>query len=199
MSTNASFGISVCWFRGWTLVLKQAWILFSTTFCLFNTLAAGVWTVSTNASFGISVCRFRWRAPVLKHEWILNCTTSTKSLGKESWRYVDQISPRLLPWYLEFILNSEKRNKYAETVLFATFKQFQSLHWFENFYLISSQVRFKRGESQTYAQITQLHQRYPLVEEFSNSEWVYLSDHSKCSKKATLKASRQKSRLEKRD
>ena len=155
--------------------------------------------MSANPSFGISVCGFRWRVPVMKHEWILNRTSPTKFLGKETWRYIDQISPRLLPWYLEFILNSEIRNKYAETVLFATFKQFQSLHWFKIYYLISSQCRFKRRESQSYAQITQLHQRYPLVKDFSNSEWVYLSDHSKCSKKATLKASRQKSRLEKRD
>ena len=29
---------------------------------------------------------------------------------------IDQISLRLLPWYLEFILNSELRTKYAETV-----------------------------------------------------------------------------------
>ena len=29
---------------------------------------------------------------------------------------IDQISPRLLPWSLEFILNSEIRIKYAETV-----------------------------------------------------------------------------------
>ena len=35
-------------------------------------------------------------------------------LGKENWRYIDQISPRLLPWFLEFILNSELRIKYAE-------------------------------------------------------------------------------------
>ena len=29
---------------------------------------------------------------------------------------IDQISPRLLPWSLEFTLNSELRIKYAETV-----------------------------------------------------------------------------------
>ena len=156
--------------------------------------------MSTNASFGISVCKFRRRAPVLKHKWILNCTTPTRSLVKESWRYIDQISPRLLPWYLEFILNSEIRNKYAETVPFATFKQIQSLHWFETSYSISSEGRIIKGESQSYAQITHFHQRYPLVNEFSNSELVYLSDHSQYSKKIPyIKSARQKSRLEKRD
>ena len=35
---------------------------------------------------------------------------------------IDQISPRLLPWYLEFILKSELRIKYAETVPFPKFK-----------------------------------------------------------------------------
>ena len=46
-------------------------------------------------------------------------------LGKETWRYIDQISPRLRPWYLEFILISEIRIEYAETV-HSWFKQFHS-------------------------------------------------------------------------
>ena len=137
----------------------------------FHTLAAGVYTVSINASFGIGVCGFRWQAPVLKHEWILNCTTPTRLLGKESWRYIDQISPRLLPWYLEFILSSQIRIKYAETV-HSWFNQFHSLHWFEIPYSIPSQVRLIRGESQSYQQIIRLYQRYPLVKEFSSSERV---------------------------
>ena len=66
----------------------------------------------------LACCGFRWQAPILKQEWISIYPTTTTFLGKEKWRYIDQISPRLLPWYLEFILNSEIRIKYAETVLF---------------------------------------------------------------------------------
>ena len=61
-------------------------------------LATGVQTVSTNASFGISVCGFRWRTPVLKRERVVNCTSLTR-FSKKNWRYLDQISHRLLPWY----------------------------------------------------------------------------------------------------
>ena len=89
--------------------------------------------MSTNASFGISVCGFRWRAPVLKHEWILNCTTPHEiPRQRELTLLIDQISPRLLPWYLEFILNSELRIKYAETVPFPKFNfcyRLDNLRW----------------------------------------------------------------------
>ena len=37
---------------------------------------------------------------------------------------IDQISPRLRPWNLEFILNFEIRIKYAEPVPFPRFKLF---------------------------------------------------------------------------
>ena len=73
--------------------------------------------MSTDASFGNSVCGFHRRAPVLRHEWILNCTTPYEvPRQKELTLLIDQISPRLFPWSLEFILNSEIRIKYAETV-----------------------------------------------------------------------------------
>ena len=131
--------------------------------------------MSTNASFSISVCGFRWRAPVLKLERILNCTPPTRFLGKENWRYIDQISHRLLLWSSETILNSEIRIKYAETV-HSWFKNFHFLHWFEIPHPILSQVRPIKGESQSHQQITRLHRRYPLVKEFPSSERVYLSD-----------------------
>ena len=41
---------------------------------------------------------------------------------------------------------------------------------------IPLQVRFIRGERQSYEQIIRLHQRNPLVKEFSSSERVNLSD-----------------------
>ena len=86
--------------------------------------------MSTNASFGFSVCGFRRRAPVRKHEWILNCTTPPRGFPRqrESTLLIDQISPRLRPWNLEFILNFEIRIKYAEPVPFSKFKLFL-LHW----------------------------------------------------------------------
>ena len=70
-----------------------------------------------------------WRASVLKHEWILNCTTPTRFLGKKKWRYTDQISPRLLPWYLEVVLKSEIRIKYAENIPFSW--NIQTIPFFE--------------------------------------------------------------------
>ena len=132
--------------------------------------------LSTNACFGISVCGFRWRAPVLKLEWILNCTTPYEAPRQsELTLLIDQISPRLLPWSLEFILNSELRIKYAETV-HSWFKQIPFFELIQNllFNLFASQIH--RGESQSYQQIIRLHRRYPLVKEFPSSEWVYLSD-----------------------
>ena len=118
---------------------------FAQLFLLFN-LAAGVDTVSANATFGISVCGCRWRAPVLKHEWILNCATSTVLLGKERWRYIDQISPHLLPWFLEFILKFEIRIEYSETVPFCNFQTIPSLALFWNFLfkLFASQSHERR-------------------------------------------------------
>ena len=73
-----------------------------------------------------------------------NYSKTRRFLGKENWRYIDQISPRLRPWCLEFILISEIRIKNAENVLFlpVTFKQFQSLSRFEIPYIFPSQVRF---------------------------------------------------------
>ena len=92
-------------------------LIISLSAYLVFTLAIGVQTVSTDASFGNSVCGFRGRALLLKHEWILNCTTPHEvPRQRELTLLIDQISPRLLPWSLEFILNSESRIKYAETV-----------------------------------------------------------------------------------
>ena len=138
--------------------------------------------MSKNASFGISVFGFRWRAPVLKHEWILNCTTPTSFLGKKNWRYIEQISARMLPWYLAFILNSEIWIKYAETVLFHY--NIQTIPFFALIRnsLIQTSL-FDNLPSQAYKsrvsefqQIKRLSQRYPFVREVSSSEWVYLSD-----------------------
>ena len=135
--------------------LKQEWISIFTIFHLFYTLAAGVWTVSINASFGNSVRGFRWRAPVLKHEWILNCTTPTRFLGKESWRYIDQISHRLLLWYLEYNLNSEIRIKYAETVHSCNIQTIPFFALIRNFLLNSS-------ASQTHRRrVPELHADHP--------------------------------------
>ena len=99
----------------------------------------------------------------------------TRFLGKENWRYIDQISPRLLPWSLEFILNSELRIKYAEIVHY-WFKQIPFFALIRNSLPNSIASQIHRGESQRYPQIIRLHQRYPLVEEFPRSEWVYLFD-----------------------
>ena len=130
--------------------------------------------MSTNASFGISVRGFRWRAPVLKHEWILNCMIPKRLLGKENWRYIDQILPRLLPWYLGFILNSEIRTKNAETVPFLCNIQTVSLIRNSLFNSFASQIDKRRAPK--YQQITRLNERFPLVEKFPSSGRVYLSN-----------------------
>ena len=127
----------------------------------------GVWTVFTKASFGTSVRGLRWRAPVPKHQWILNCTTLTTALKKESWLYIDQISPRLLPWFLEFVLSSQMRIKYAETVPLCNNQTipFSALIWNFPFIFIASQTYKGR--------VPELHTDHPTSSTVSVGQRVF--------------------------